>query len=212
MKKHQFVIACGLALCLGLSGCGTEVEEPTTVSQTTAAVPETTPPYGQSSTVSEPAPDNTLMLVSTAEPLAEMVPEKRQDFDNGTYYYTDVTQDGSIRCISSCYVTNIREGETEEEYAIRRAQAMSDATTPGVTFQQAVDEDDELAEALGYPVYRVGYFTGSDQNAKCWMVFLTQTEHYSYQYAFSADLEMGMDMEETVLEYFATLRLEPKDA
>jgi hypothetical protein len=96
MKKRYAVIACTLALCLGLSACGGEENNgasketaPPTESQT-----ETTPVQELTTQSTEPAPFNTEALQSTADLGVELLEEKRSHFDNGTYYFTDTTEDG----------------------------------------------------------------------------------------------------------------------
>ena len=214
MKKRNVLIAVGLTLCLGLSGCGEPAQEETTViSETPAATREqiteaTTAPQGQPTQPPQEIPNNDKMLLSAAEPVEELTAVKRDHYDNGTYYYSDINEDGSLRTISSSYVTTLREGESEEDYASRRAIGLSASITPGTPYQLTVVHNEEVSETLGYPVYMVNYFTGSDDNTLCWVVFLTHTEHYSYQYAFAAEAQKGIQMEETFTTYFETLQLE----
>lgn len=216
MNKRYAIAAVGLALCVALSGCGGEAEE-NVITETTTGLVETTTepttaPQGQTPSQTEKAPDNTLMLVSTAEPVAEMTALKRDVYDNGSYYYMDTTEDGSLRSISSCYVTTIREGESEEDYATRRALGLATTITPGVPYQLSVVQEQALTDAIGYPVYLVAYFTGSDEKASCWTVYLFRTEHYSYQYAFVTGAVEGLEMESEFVEYFSGMKLEAMDA
>jgi hypothetical protein len=109
-------------------------------------------------------------------------------------------------------VTNIREGETEEDYASRRALAMASELTPGTPYQAMVTANEELSQALGYPVYLVGYFTGGEPDATYWLVYLTRTEHYSYQFAFTAGAQQGMELEDTLIEHMGSFELKPLEA
>ena len=140
----------------------------------------------------------------------DMEATKRENYGNGSYYYMDVAGDNALRCINSCYQTTIREGETEEEYAQRRSIGMAVTLSPGNPYNLTVGKSDELSEALGYPVYLVSFLTGSDLNATCWTVYLTRTEHYSYQFAFSAEAQTSLQLEEKIMDYFGTLKLGDK--
>jgi hypothetical protein len=147
------------------------------------------------------------MLVTDAEPLADLEAVKREHYDNGSYYYMDVAGENALRCINSCYQTTLRDGETEEEYAQRRAIGLSVTLAPGNPYNLTVGKSDELSDALGYPVYLVSFLTGSDLSATCWTVYLTRTEHYSYQYAFAAASQTSLTMEDQIMDYFGTLKL-----
>lgn len=210
MNKHLRYIALSLVLCLFLAGCGGKTEQPNSL---TSDEPQSlTPDEPQGTEPQGPVGKNTMMLVTDAEPLAEMTQAKREHYDNGSYYYMDVAGEDALRCINSCYQTTLREGETEEEYAQRRAIGMSMTMSPGNPYNLMVGKSDELSEALGAPVYLVTFLTGSDLNATCWTVYLTRTEHYSYQYAFAASSQTSMTLEEQMMEYFGTLKLAPMTA
>ena len=119
----------------------------------------------------------------------------------------DVAGDNALRCINSGYRTTLREGETEEEYAQRRAIGMSVTLSPGNPYNLTVGKSDDLSEKLGHPVYLVSFLTGSDLNATCWTVYLTRTEHYSYQYAIAAASQTSLTLEDQIMDYFGTLTL-----
>lgn len=208
MNKYLRYFALLLALCLFLTACGggnsgdSKVETPDEPKVETPDEPKAEAPDA-------PVPHNAQMLLSNAEPLADMEATKRERYDNGSYYYMDVAGENALRCISSCYQTTLREDETEEEYAQRRAIGMAVTMSPGNPYNLSVAQIDELSEGLGYPVYLVTFLTGADQNATCWTIYLTRTEHYSYQYAFAAVAQTSLELEDQIVEYFRTLRLEP---
>ena len=213
MKKPISIIALLLALCLCLAACGgngdtTTTETPDEPQILTPDEPQvTTQPTTQG-----PVGNNAQMLTTDAEPLVEMEAVKRERYDNGSYYYMDVAGENALRCINSCYQNSIRPDETEEEYAQRRAIGMSMTLTPGNPYNLSVAHVEELSEGLGHPVYLVTFLTGSDLSATCWTVYLTRTEYYSYQYAFAADSQTSLNLEDQIVEYFRTLKLAPMDA
>ena len=206
MNKYLRYCALLLVLCLFLTACGGKTETPGNL---TPDEPQILTPDEPQENTNEPAGNNTMMLTTDAEPLVEMEEVKRDHYDNGTYYYMDLAGENALRCINSSYLTSIREGETEEEYAQRRAIGMSMTLSPGNPYNLSVGQVDELSEALGYPVYLVTFLTGSDLNATCWTVYLTRTEHYSYQYAFAASSQTSLELEDEIVEYFRTLKLAP---
>lgn len=204
MKKH-LIIAGVLALSLSFSGCGEAPQSPTEATSPTLA----TAPVHTPATPSEAVPHNDRILLSKAEPVTELIPLSRSHYDNGTYYYMDATDDLQVRCINSCYQTNLRSDETPEAYAQRRAIGLSASLSPGSPYGVDITVSQELTELLGYPVQLVSYFTGSDLDAAYWTVLLTQTEHYSYQYAFCASPEKADELEDAFVNHFKTLKLEP---
>lgn len=206
MKKSLF-IAGVLALGLSLSACGETAQTPTEPAPTLITAPDYTP-----ATPAEAVPKNDRILLSKADPVTDMKAMNRNHYDNGTYYYMDAAEDLSVRCISSCYQTNLRADETPEDYARRRAIGLSASFSPGSPYGLETTESQELTELLGCPVQLVSYFTGSDLDAVYWTVLLTQTEHYSYQYAFCASPEQADTLEDAFVDYFKTLKLEPLEA
>ena len=208
--KKLLCISAALLLCVSLAACG---KKPA-ATQTPDEPQSWTPDEPQATTTVPPVEisGNSQMLLTDTEPLADMEAVKREHYDNGSYYYMDVAGEDALRCINSCYQTTLREGETEEEYAQLRAIGMSMTMSPGNPYNLMVGKSDELSEALGAPVYLVTFLTGSDLNATCWTVYLTRTEHYSYQYAFAASSQTSMTLEEQMMEYFGTFKLAPMTA
>lgn len=205
MKKFLRLTALLLLLCLCLTACGGNTEEPKTETPDEPQI--LTPDQPRQELPDDQIPHNTQMLLTDAAPLADMEAVKREHYDNGTYYYMDLAGEDALRCINSCYLTTLRADETEEEYAQRRAIGLSVTLAPGNPYNLTVGKNEELSDALGYPVYLVSFLTGSDLNATCWTVYLTRTEHYSYQYAFAAASQTSIEMEEQLMDYFATLKL-----
>lgn len=196
MKKLICLTSALLALCLGFTACGNQVKEPEPTTVFTGA------------TLDEATPMNDLMLRSTAEAVAKLQGVKREHYENGGYYYLDMTEDRSVRCVSSCYSTSIKEGESEEDYAQRRAVGLSMSMTPGVPTEITAEKNDDLSAALGDPVYLVTYRTGSEDTPVRWTVYLTRNEHYSFQYAFCTGADADEAMEEKIMNYLHTLKLE----
>ena len=212
VNKFPKFLAASLSLCLLLTGCGKEKAQPDskTPDEPQQVLTQDEPQHNHPEAVKpESVGNNTMYLTSDLAPLKEMTQVKRDHYDNGTYYYMDATGENALRCISSSYLTTIREGETEEEYAQRRAIGMSVTLSPGNPYNLTVGKVDELSEALGYPVYVVTFLVGSDLKATCWTIYLTRTEHYSYQYAFSATAQVSLELEDEMMDYFRSLKLEP---
>ena len=197
MKKLICLTSAVLALCLGCTACGGDpVKEPVPTTVITGA------------TLDEATPMNSLMLLSTADPVAKLQGIKREHYENGGYYYLDMTEDKSVRCVSSCYSNSIREEETEEDYAQRRAVGLSMSLTPGTPTEITSARNEELSGILGQDVYLVSFLTGSEDAPVRWTVYLTRDEHYSFQYGFSTGADADETLEEKIMNYFHTLKLE----
>lgn len=211
MPKSLKYIALLLVLCLFFTACGKNAEQGKTESpdEPQSLTPDEPQNNSHNQANQGPIGNNAMFLTTDMAPLQEMTQVKRDHYDNGTYYYMDVAGENALRCINSSYQNSIRDDETEEEYAQRRAIGMSKTLSPGNPYNLTVSQVDELSEALGYPVYVVTFLVGSDLNATCWTVYLTRTEHYSYQYAFAATSQTSLELEEKMVEYFRTLKLEP---
>jgi hypothetical protein len=197
MKKLICLISAVLALCLCFTGCGgNQVKEPEPTTVLTGATPD------------EAATKNNLMLLSTAKPVAQLQGIKREHYENGGYYYVDMTEDKSLRCVSSCYPNSIKYDETEEAYAQRRAVGLSMSVTPGNPTEITAVKNDNLTDVLGAPVYLVTYLTGSQETPVRWTVYLTRNENYSFQYAFCASSDADAKLDKQIMNYFHTLKLE----
>ncbi len=198
MKKLICLTSAALALTLSLTACGGNQTPPVTEPQPTTVI--------TGATMDEATPVNSLMLLTTAKPVAELQGVKREHYENGGYYYLDIAEDLSVRCVSSCYSTSIKDGESEEEYAQRRAVGLSMSMTPGTPAEITAGMNDKLSAALGAPVYLVTYVTGSAEKPVRWTVYLTRDENFSFQYAFCTSADA--DMENKIMNYFHTLKLE----
>ena len=198
MKKLICLTSAALALTLSLTACGGNQNPQVTEPEPTMVI--------TGATMDEATPKNSLMLLSTANSVAELQGVKREHYENGGYYYLDLSEDKSVRCVSSCYSTSIKEGESEEEYAQRRAVGLSMSMTPGTPSEITCGMNDKLSAALGAPVYLVTYVTGSSENPVRWTVYLHRDQHFSFQYAFCTPADA--DMEAKILNYFHTLKLE----
>ncbi len=137
MKKLICLTSALLVLSLGVTGCGSRVTEPEPTTVITGA------------TLDEAMELNDVMLLSSAKAVAQFQGVKREHYENGGYYYLDITEDKSVRCVNSCYANSIKEDESEEDYAKRRAVGVSMSLTPGNPTELSVAKNQQLSDALG---------------------------------------------------------------
>ena len=207
--KREMIIAGVLALGLSLCSCGTPEKPRVTEPASTPVVTPDTPTTAPTEPTGEAVPNNDRILLNDAQPVAELSSVKRDRYDNGSYYYMDATEDQALRCISSCYRTTLREEESLEDYAQRRAIGLAIALAPGNPYDLKVTHDEARSDALGLPVYLVDFYTGSDPDRVCWTVLLTHDGDYSYQYAFAASPEQMDLLGDAISTYLSGLELAP---
>ncbi len=231
MKKRWMILTIALAMSL-LTACGgknpapasstpadtkpaTSQAEPADKSE---ATPDASTPAASSQTpaqtetpTQEPAKqdDQTAkqipVLMGGALPFTNMQNLKTENYDDGGYYYEDMTQDGNTVIINTAYPTTQAEGQSLEEYAVATATALAQSDDYYVkSFYEAGD----YTKNLSYPVHVVTFTSGKNEDMRMWTVFMTATDTDTYLYAFSSTMDAADELAQTYLDVFSNLRLE----
>ena len=231
MKKRWMILTVALAMSL-LTACGgkdpapasstpadtkpaTSQAEPADKSEATpdASTPaaSTQAPAKTETPTQEPAEqdDQTTkqipVLMGGALPFTNMQNLKTENYDDGGYYYEDMTQDSSTVIINSAYPSTQAEGQSAEDYAVATATALAQSDNCKV---QSCEQNSTYTANLSYPVYVVTFTSGANEDMRMWTVFMTATDTDTYLYAFSSTMDAADELAQTYLDVFSNLRLE----
>lgn len=226
MKKQWMILTVALTLSL-LTACGgkdpapassapantkpaASQAEPADKSEATPDASTQTPAKTETPT-QEPAKqdDQTTkqipVLMGGALPFTNMQNLKTENYDDGGYYYEDMTQDSSTVIINSAYPSTQAEGQSAEDYAVATATALAQSDNCKV---QSCEQNSTYTANLSYPVYVVTFTSGANEDMRMWTVFMTATDTDTYLYAFSSTMDAADELAQTYLDVFANLRLE----
>ena len=226
MKKRWMILTLALAMSL-LTACGgkdpapassapadtkpaASQAEPADKSEATPDASTQTPAKTETPT-QEPAKqdDQTTkqipVLMGGALPFTNMQNLKTENYDDGGYYYEDMTQDSSTVIINSAYPSTQSEGQSAEDYAVATATALAQSDNCKV---QSCEQNSTYTANLSYPVYVVTFTSGANEDMRMWTVFMTATDTDTYLYAFSSTMDAADELAQTYLDVFANLRLE----
>ena len=136
-------------------------------------------------------------------------PSSPMFFDNGTYRYEDITEDGQLLVVNtaeqSCFVPDVQE---LDDYLTACALSLSDAGTYELL---SAEEHEEYSKNLSYPVYIVTYTAGENEDTREWTVFVMDTDICTYLYGFCAPPDAAADMGETYQNIFSQLYLSDEE-
>lgn len=203
MKRLIRPLAAALALVL-LSGCG-PVQPRSDPSGGSASV-------GQSSQSVVSSADGSAggqtvpVLMGGALPFTGMESVTAETYPDGTYFYQDVTQDGQTDVFNVCQLSRITDGVDEDDYLCAAARALDPDQSDTYQFGDVV-QDPDYSQALSYPVYRITFTTGSNEDQRDWTVFALNTDSHTYLYAFRATPQAAEDMADVYDQVFSQLYL-----
>ena len=231
MKKRWMILTLALAMSL-LTACGGKDPAPASSAPTdtkpaasqaepadkSEATPDASTPAASTQApaktetpTQEPAEqdDQTTkqipVLMGSALPFTNMQNLKTENYDDGGYYYEDMTQDSSTVIINSAYPSTQAEGQSAEDYAVATATALAQSDNCKV---QSCEQNSTYTANLSYPVYVVTFTSGANEDMRMWTVFMTATDTDTYLYAFSSTMDAADELAQTYLDVFANLRLE----
>lgn len=228
MKKTWTILTVALILSL-LTACGGKETAPAS-SAPVAATPATsqtqpadqseakpaastsqapakseTPTQEPAQQKDEPATKQIPVLMGGALPFTNMQNLKTENYDDGGYYYEDMTQDSATVIINTAYPTTQAEGQSGEDYATATATALAQSDDCQV---QSCEQNSAYTTNLSYPVYVVNFTSGSNEDARQWTVFMTATDTDTYLYAFSSTMDAADELAQTYQDVFSNLHLE----
>ena len=145
------------------------------------------------------------VLMGGALPFTNMEILKSENYEDGTYYYADVAEDGQIIVVNTVLPHNlVDDAQTLEDYLTDCALDLGKANTD---LLQTVEQNDVYSEMMSYPVYIVTYTSGGEEDTREWTVFAMDTDCYTYLYGFGVTLDAAENMESVYHDIFAGLYL-----
>ena len=226
MKKRWMILTLALAMSL-LTACGGKDPAPASSAPTdtkpAASQAEPTDKSEATPDTSTQTPDKTEtptqkpekqgdqstkqipVLMGGALPFTNMQNLKTENYDDGGYYYEDMTQDSSTVIINSAYPTTQAEGQSAEDYAVATATALAQSDNCKV---QSCEQNSTYTANLTYPVYVVTFTSGANEDMRMWTVFMIATDTDTYLYAFSSTMDAADELAQTYQDVFSNLRLE----
>lgn len=143
------------------------------------------------------------VMTSNAVPFTNMETLRAENYDDGTYYYEDIAEDGLIRVVNTVRPTTFWDNDqTVEDYLTDCALSLAGETPCEL---QSVEQNDEYTMNMTYPVYIVTYTAGGNEDAREWTVFAMDTDSHTYLYGISATLDAADDMRSVYQDIFAGL-------
>ena len=146
------------------------------------------------------------VLVGGGLPFTGMENLMNTNYEDGTYTYEDMTQDGMVLVVDMAF-QSLRTNETVEEYAEYAARFAALDTGEGEPYDITCFQDEDYTQNLSYPVYIVWYTTGSGEDQRQWMVYTVDTEDYTYLYAFGTIADEADDMQDVFFTICGNLEL-----
>lgn len=126
------------------------------------------------------------------------------NYDDGTYYYEDMTEDGMVILINTVMPHDfLNDTRSIEEYMTDCALELCDSE-PCLL---AVEENDVYSAQMTFPVYIVTYTSGENEDTREWTVFAMNTDRYTYLYAFGSSCNAEDDVRSAYQDIFAELYL-----
>ena len=127
------------------------------------------------------------------------------NYEDGTYYYADVTEDGLTIIVNTVFAKDVDTDVKElENYLTGCALNLVDSDLYEVV---SVSQDTDLTANFSYPVYIVEYTVGANEDTRKWTVFAMDTDFYTYLYGFCTTIDAAEDMEEIYQDIFTGLYL-----
>ena len=206
MKRIALLLAA--ALVFSLTGCsGPETADKTMDTEPAGTYEVISPEDGRGDRI--PASSDVVsipVLVGGGLPFTSMENLMNENYEDGTYTYEDMTQDGSVLVVDMAF-QSLRTDETVEEYAEYAAQFAALDTGEGESRDVTCFQDEDYTQNLSYPVYIVWYTTGSGEDQREWMVYTVDTEDYTYLYAFGTIADEADEMQEVFYNICGNLEL-----
>ena len=216
MKKVKTKIV-SMIVCVSMSamlfGCGGDkpaadntpaTESTEAATESTEAATEATEPATEGAvTADELGNGHTNTLAVKGPSFTGMTNIVKENNDDGTYHYEDMTEDGITTIINLCTMNYQDDGQDPDAYAELYccSQVDNDANITGSW------KDEEISAALTYPVYRVDWQSGSNEDTTYTAGVVIMTDWFTYFYGYKCPIDDYEENESFYEEGFNNLEL-----
>ena len=114
---------------------------------------------------------------------------KTENNFDGTYYYEDMTSDGLTIITNMSAQTTIRDAQKPDAYAINFVCEYVDNDAIVTDCVQ----DEKLTEKMVYPVYKITWEKGSNEDSRQAVGVVIKTDLYTYYFGYSCPLDYFED-------------------
>ncbi len=126
-----------------------------------------------------------------------------ENHEDGTYFYQDMTEDALTVITNMSYPNSQRDGQAPDAYAENLICAQVDNDAKILETKQ----DDALTSAFTYPVYRVSWESGQNEDSRQALGVVVLTDLYTYYYGYSCPLDFYEENASFYEEELGTLSL-----
>ena len=110
---------------------------------------------------------------------------RSEDNADGTYYYEDMTEDGITLMTNMSYPNSQRDGQAMDAYAENFVCAQVDNNA---VIKKTV-EDPELSAKFTYPVYKISWESGSNEDTKEAVGIVVLTDKYTFYFGYRCSVD-----------------------
>ncbi len=208
-KKRLMSIIAGTAVLAMLAGCGAAPEaapaepESAAVEETAKEAPEAETDEDAIAAAEEEELESKNVLAVKAPGYSGLENLKMENNDDGTYYYEDMTEDGITIITNMSYRNSQRDGQAMDAYAENFVCALVD-NDARIT---ASAEDTELSEKLTYPVYKVDWESGENEDTRQAVGVVILTDNFTFYFGYECPIDFYEDNEEFYAEELKNVEL-----
>lgn len=201
MKRKMMTAVAAVVAASMFAGCNVQVNVTDQEPVKEAPKEEAASTETESSGKEDKAAENDLALIAPG--YTGLTNLRKEDNDDGTYYYEDMTEDGITVITNMCSPNSQRDGQADDAYAENFVCALvdNDARITGSK------EDTQLSETLSYPVYKVDWESGGNEDTRQATGVVILTDKYTFYYGYECPIDMYEDNEKFYGEELATLQL-----
>ena len=180
-------LALSALLLLSLTACGGSNEE------AAESIPE------------DDSGNGVWVLTAGELPFANVEALQAETYEDGTYYYADVAEDGLIKVVNTVLPRDFSASEEDlEAYLTDCALALGEADADRLV---SVEVNEAYTQQMTFPVYVATYTTGENEDTREWIVFAMDTDLYTYLYGISVTMDAAEEMWDDFQDVFASLYL-----
>lgn len=114
--------------------------------------------------------------------------------EDGTYIYEDMTEDGLTVIRNMCSHNSQRDGQDPDAYAENYVCALVDETDSAKIIDSA--DDETLFKSLTYPVYRIHWESGSNEDSRQNVGVVVLTDNFTFYYGYGCPIDYYEENEE----------------